>query len=104
VTTLSGTFSLGNTAQTSFGFTNSDSFAGKTGVISDTGGHNLIQGSSANLPAGVSGVLTDNPRNVGGRVAAVIDVKLSLFDGTGSSPTCATSSNCISGARTLVRP
>jgi hypothetical protein len=103
VTRLTGSFSLGNSAQTSFTYTNNDSFAGKSGPISDQGGNNLFS-SNANLPAGTSGLLTDIPRNVNGKIAAVVDVKLRIFDGSGTSPTCASSSNCISGSRTLVRP
>jgi hypothetical protein len=46
--------------------------------------------------------MVDFPRNQNGKVAAVIDMKVNIFDNVGGTG-CAASANCISGARLIPR-
>jgi hypothetical protein len=96
-TTVTGSYVLGG-ASGSINYAKTDSFAGKMGIIGSTSGESLTS-ANAGLRAGNFGTLTDNPRNVGGKIAAVVDVQLSIFN---NSAGCSSSSNCISGARNNV--
>jgi hypothetical protein len=93
LTTLTGNYTLANVAGT-INFSNTSSFANKTGPISSQG-----SGTLTGLSTGF-GTLADFPRNVNGKVAAVVDVKVSIF---GNSAGCGASANCIAGARLVPR-
>lgn len=96
-TTVTGSYVLGGTPG-SINYLDANSFAGKTGVIGNVSGASLTT-ANAGLAAGTFGTLIDNPRNVGGKIAAVVDVQLSIFNNAAG---CGSSSNCVTGVRNNV--
>ena len=102
-TTVTGNYSLGTgTPITGTINLNKTSSGGSDGLQTGSGPIDTspftLNNNNAGLTAVHLGALSDNPRNANGKVAAFIDLKLQIFDGT----SCASSTNCVSGAKANV--
>jgi hypothetical protein len=95
-TELSATYNLGGVTGATLNYSDNSTFANKTGPISNQNPQTLT-----GLSTGF-GTMVDFPRNVNGKVAAVVDMKVNIFDNVGGTG-CAASANCISGARLIPR-
>jgi hypothetical protein len=95
--TLNGTYNL-NGAGSTINFTDNggNGFGNGTGQIDVS--PSVLTNANAGLQAGHTGSLTEIPRNLNGKIAAILDIKLNIFDGA----TCQTSTNCVSGSRSNV--
>ncbi len=75
-----------------------DSYANKTGIVG--GGSPL---SVVNSAGGANDriIVADIPRNVNGKIAAVMDLKVEVY--TNGAPSCAAAANCIRGTSVIPR-
>jgi hypothetical protein len=92
-TTLNATYQLNSVGGAITNFVKQDNYGSQTGPAG--AGFDLI---TTNITAGHTAKLFESPRNVNGKIAAVIDVKLEVFTSNGLN-TCANAANCARGGQ-----